>query len=98
MRLKSDAGSRVSLNTHNSNVVNMAATLSLAVNIGTVFDLFAKVAVLCSHYCADVKNFPLEARQVLTQVDHLGLTLREIERLLANENGAEFDSATKHST
>ncbi|VUC33404.1 unnamed protein product [Clonostachys rosea] len=71
----------------------MAETLSLAVNVATVIDLFIKVGVQCSEYCAGVKAAPREVRSILNEADRLGATLKEVTRLLNGPNGPGVEAS-----
>jgi len=55
----------------------MADALGLAANIITVVDLFVKVGVLCSVYCADLKDVSKEIRDILKEADRFAATLWE---------------------
>jgi hypothetical protein len=70
----------------------MAEVFGLVVNILTVVDLFVKVGVLCSIYCADVKTARNDARHILNEADRFTATLKDVERLLAGPNGARIDA------
>lgn len=71
----------------------MAETFGLAVNVATVVDLFVKVGVQCSEYCAGVKAAPRDVRYILNEANKFTATLRDIERLLAGPNGAKIEAA-----
>jgi len=64
----------------------MADALGLAANIIAVVDLFVKVGVLCSVYCADLKGASKEIRDILKEADRFAATLWEVEKLLAGPN------------
>ncbi|KAF2466054.1 uncharacterized protein BDR25DRAFT_269130 [Lindgomyces ingoldianus] len=71
----------------------MAEALGLAASIITVVDLFVKVGVLCSVYCADLKTARRDARYILNEADKFTATLKDIERLLAGPNGAKIEAS-----
>lgn len=66
-----------------------AEAFGVATGVATVVELFAKVCVLCSHYCADVRNAPRDVRLLLREADHLSATLSDAHRLLSGPNGAK---------
>lgn len=65
------------------------AEIGLAASVIALIDLAAKLGVLCSRYCADVKNARRDVRHILNEADRLAVTLREVERLLKGSNGAK---------
>ncbi|CAH0050233.1 unnamed protein product [Clonostachys solani] len=71
----------------------MAEVFGLAVNVATVIDLFIKVGVQCSEYCAGVKAAPRDVRSILNEADRLGLTLGEVKRLLDGPNGPKVEAS-----
>jgi hypothetical protein len=71
----------------------MAEALGLAAGVLTVVDLFVKVGVLCSVYCADFKTARRDARYILNEADKFTATLKDVERLLAGPNGAKTEAS-----
>ncbi|KAF2266974.1 hypothetical protein CC78DRAFT_552099 [Lojkania enalia] len=71
----------------------MAEALGLAASVITVVDLFVKVGVLCSEYCADLKTARRDARYILNEADKFTATLKDIEGLLAGPNGAKIEAS-----
>jgi hypothetical protein len=71
----------------------MADALGLAASVITVVNLFIKVGVLCSVYCADLKTAPRDVRYILNEADRLTATLNDVERLLAGPNGARIEAS-----
>ncbi|VUC35023.1 unnamed protein product [Clonostachys rosea] len=71
----------------------MAETLGLVSSIITVVELFGKIAVHCSVYCADMKSASSEVRQIIDEASRLGSTLNDVERLLDGPNGASIGSS-----
>jgi hypothetical protein len=71
----------------------MAEALGLAASVIAVVDLFVKVGVLCSVYCADLKTALPDARYILSEADKFTATLKDVERLLAGPNGAKIESS-----
>ncbi|CAG9980522.1 unnamed protein product [Clonostachys byssicola] len=71
----------------------MAEIFGLAVNVATVFDLFIKVGVQCSEYCASVKAARPEVRSILKEADRLAVTLGEVNRLLDSPNGPKVEAS-----
>ncbi|CAI6090971.1 unnamed protein product [Clonostachys chloroleuca] len=71
----------------------MAELFGLAVNVATVVDLFIKVGVQCSEYCAGVKAAPREVRSILKEADRLVVTLGEVKRLLDGPNGPQVEAS-----
>jgi hypothetical protein len=74
-------------------VIAMAEALGLAASVITVVDLFIKVGVLCSVYCAGLKTALGEARYILNEADKFTATLKDVERLLAGPNGAKIEAS-----
>jgi hypothetical protein len=68
-------------------------TLGLAASVIAVVDLFVKVGVLCSVYCADLKTAPSDVRYILNEADKLTKTLKDVERLLAGPNGPRIEAS-----
>lgn len=71
----------------------MAEALGLAASVITVVDMFVKVGVLCSMYCADLKTARYEARYILREADKFTATLKDVERLLAGPNAAKIEAS-----
>lgn len=71
----------------------MAEVIGLAASVVSVVDLFVKVGVLCSVYCADLRQAPRDVRHILNEADKLTVTLKDVERLLAGPNGAKIDAS-----
>jgi hypothetical protein len=71
----------------------MAEALGLAASVITVVDLFIKVGVLCSVYCASLKSAQREARYILNEADKFTATLKDVERLLAGPNGVKIEAS-----
>lgn len=70
----------------------MADAFGLAVNIATVVDLFVKIGVQCSVYCANVKAAPRDIRDILNEADRFGATLKDIQRVLAGPNRTNIET------
>lgn len=71
----------------------MAEVLGLAASVIAVVDLFVKVGVLCSLYCADLKKAPRDVRHILNEADKLTATLKDVERLLASPNAVKINAS-----
>lgn len=71
----------------------MAEAFGLAASVITVVDLFIKVGVLCSVYCAGLKTAQREVRYILNEADKFTATLKDVERLLAGPNGAKIEAS-----
>ena len=71
----------------------MAEALGLAASVITVVDLFVKVGVLCSVYCADLKAARRDARYILNEADKFTITLKDVDRLLAGPNSAKIEAS-----
>ena len=71
----------------------MADALGLAANILNVIDLFVKVGVQCSAYCAHVKKAPSEVRDILRESDRFTATLKEIQQLLSGPSSAKIKAS-----
>jgi len=69
----------------------MAEALGLAASVIAVVDLFAKIGVLCSHYCADLKGARREVRGILNEADSFSHTLGDVEKLLSSPNGSKIN-------
>ncbi len=71
----------------------MAEVLGLAASVIAVIDLFVKIGVLCSSYCAGVKKAPRDIRYILNEADRFTATLKDVEKILSGPNGAKFDAS-----
>jgi hypothetical protein len=73
-----------------AHVFVMAEALGLAASVITVVDLFVKVGVLCSVYCASLKTVRRDVGYILNEADKFTATLKEADRLLAGPDGAQI--------
>ncbi len=71
----------------------MAEALGLAAGVIAVVDLFIKIGVQCSVYCAGLRSAPRDIRDLLNESDRFTATLKDVERLLAGPHGTKIEAS-----